>query len=68
MFLGLTKKEIQKLEYEVISNRARLKLTRLIRRTCKRDDSETEIIIQNRFINIARNIMHLPVYILEVDD
>ncbi|WP_110929871.1 hypothetical protein [Paenibacillus bouchesdurhonensis] len=66
-FLGLEKADREKLQYEVISDNARLQLTRLIRRISTSDNSDIEILRQNRFINIARNVLNLPLYVLEAD-
>ncbi|EIT84143.1 hypothetical protein A374_16899 [Fictibacillus macauensis ZFHKF-1] len=67
-FLGLSKTDEEKLQYEVISNRARLKITRLIRETCFNEDNSLHLLRQNRFVNIANNVLGKPLYILESDD
>lgn len=68
IFLGLTNHEKDMLQFEVISDSARLKLTRLIRALSSNPDSELTILRQNRFVNIARNIIGKPLYVLEADD
>lgn len=68
MFIGLTKIEKEQLKYEVISNNARLGMTRLIRAMCKSDDSNIQLLRQNRFVNIGKNVLGKPLYILEPDD
>ncbi|MGG1638842.1 hypothetical protein [Paenibacillus sp. NRS-1760] len=67
IFLGLSDADKEKLQYEVISDTARLKLTRLIRGISSSDNSEVEIFRQNRFVNITRNVMNVPIYVLESD-
>ena len=67
-FLGLSKNDKSKLQYEVVSSDTRLKLTRLIRSLSSHSNNELQTLIQNRFINIARNVLHLPQYVLEPDD
>ena len=52
-FLGLNKADIQNLEYEIISDETRLKLTRLIRSQSRAEDENFQIFKQNRFVNIA---------------
>jgi len=66
-FLGLSKSDKLKLQYEVIPYKARLDLTRLIRYISKQDDMIFTMICQNKFINIANAVMHKPVYNLECD-
>ncbi|PGB58547.1 hypothetical protein [Bacillus toyonensis] len=67
-FLGLTKIDEERLQYEVISDKARLKLTRLIRVASNNDDNNLHLLRQNRFVNIANNVLGKPLYILEPDD
>lgn len=67
-FMGLKKSERKKLESEVISNDARLKLTRMIRKRCDSSDANVGLINRNHFINIARTVQGLPIYRLEPDD
>lgn len=67
-FLGLNKADIQNLEYEIISDETRLKLTRLIRSQSKAEDDNFQIFKQNRFINIANANMGKKIYVLISDD
>ncbi|GGE76080.1 hypothetical protein [Priestia taiwanensis] len=67
-FLGLTKIDEERLQYEVISDKARLKLTRLIKIASNSDDTSLHLLRQNRFVNIANNVLGKPLYILESDD
>lgn len=67
-FLGLNKADIQNLEYEVISDETRLKLTRLIRYQSKAEDANFQIFKQNRFVNIANTNMGKKIYVLISDD
>lgn len=69
-FMGLTKVEKKRLETEVISNEARLKLTRLIRSRSDTSTSDTNVnlINRNRYINVARSVLGMPIYRLEPDD
>lgn len=69
-FMGLNKKEKNQLEYEVISNNARLKLTRLIRcYVSSASEILNGIIIkQNSIINIARKVRGLGPYVLDSGD
>lgn len=66
--MGLKKSERTKLESEVISNDARLKLTRMIRKRCDSSDANVGLINRNHYINIARTVQGLPIYRLEPDD
>ena len=67
-FMGLTKSLKKSLETEVISNEARLKLTRLLRAACPPGEGNVGIINRNSFINIARTVLGLSIYRLEADD
>lgn len=67
-FFDLTKKTIKELEYEVISEEARLKLTRLIRKIAMCEDDKIHLIRMNRLINIANSALGRPIYRLETDD
>jgi hypothetical protein len=67
-FMGLSKSEQRKLETEVISNAARLKLTRLMRRAVESDDANVGLMNRNQFVNIGRTVLGLPIYRLEPDD
>ncbi|MGU3460381.1 hypothetical protein [Bacillus sp. D48C] len=66
-FLGLIESDIEQLQYEVISDKARLKLTRLIRNLSNSEDNNDKLIRQNRFVNIANNAIGKPIYVLESD-
>lgn len=67
-FMGLTKSQKRSLESEVISNDARLKLTRLVRAACVSSDGNVSLIKRNQFINIARTVLGLSIYRLQADD
>jgi hypothetical protein len=67
-FMGLKKAEKKKLETEVVSNGARLKLTRLIRKQCESNDANVRLINRNHYINTARAVLGLPIYRLDADD
>jgi hypothetical protein len=72
-FMGLSKADRKKLETEVVSNAARLKLTRLVRQRCEirhgdGDGGNIEIINRNQMVNTARTVLGLPIYRLEPDD
>lgn len=67
-FMGLNKIEKKKLKTEVISNEARLKLTRLMRKRCDSNNSNVNLINRNRYINTARRVLDLSIYRLELDD
>lgn len=66
-FLGLSSNERRNLEFEVISQRARLQLTRLLREVTDSGDQNVQILKQNRVINIAHAVLGLPTYVLESD-
>lgn len=68
VFIDLNTIDRDNLKYEVVSNRARLKLTRLIRRLSHSDNHVIELIKQNRFVNIANNVLGKQIYVLESDD
>ena len=67
-FLGLNKADIQNLEYEIISDETRLKLTRLIRSQSRAEDENFQIFKQNRFVNIANINLGKKIYLLFPDD
>ncbi len=67
-FLGLTKKQKQSLELEIVPREARLQLTRLIRFACECSESEVKLVRQNKFVNIASQVLGRPLYTLEGDD
>jgi hypothetical protein len=56
-FMGLNKADKKKLETEVISNDARLKLTRLIRDACDSEALNVDLIRRNHFIRSSPMIM-----------
>jgi len=67
----VTKEDVPKLELEVIPQELRVYLTRVLESRISRGDDEdgpTRIIWQNRFINRARNLLGLPLYVLQSDD
>jgi hypothetical protein len=66
----LEKRERERIELEVISSDARLRLTRVLRERAREDASEgrTILIRQNAIINIANAVMKRPIYVLEADD
>jgi hypothetical protein len=67
-FMGLKKADRRKLETEVISNDARLRLTRLMRKACNASDTNINLIRSNRFINMSRTLLGMTIYRLEPDD
>lgn len=67
-FDGLKKTQKRKLEAEIVSNDARLRLTRLMRSRCAARETEIELIQRNQFINIGRTVLGLPIHRLEPDD
>lgn len=69
MFKGLSASQKKSLEYEIISENARLKIARIFRGTTRIEDnnSDIEIILKNRIINIARQVEGLSIYRLESD-
>lgn len=67
-FMGLTKVQRQNLEFEVVSERARLLLTRLLRHATNAQSPTVKIVLQNNAINIAHNVLGLPIYVLEAED
>lgn len=68
MFKGLSKEQKSKLEYEVISDSCRLKIARLFRDKTNVSDSDKQIILINRIVNIARQVEGLSICKLESDD
>ena len=66
-FMGLKKTEKDQLATEIISNKARLKLTRLMRERCESTDPNVDLIKRNRYINTGRTVLALPIYSLEPD-
>ena len=68
MFKGLSEQEKNILEYEIISDKCRLNIVRLFRCKTKHPNSNCEIVLQNRIINIARQVEGFSVYRLESDE
>lgn len=67
-FMGLDAAATQALEFEVIPERVRLQLTRLLRHACAAEEATVELVKKNRVINVARHVLSLPAYRLESDD
>lgn len=67
-FLGLSASEKKELEYELIPYEVRLTLIRIIRASSNFELDEIKILRQNKFINIANNVMRKPIYVLNSDD
>lgn len=67
-FMGLNQGQIELLQYEVISNDTRIKLTRLIRSLSYSDDSNLQLSRQNRFVNLANSVLGRQIYVLVPDD
>ena len=66
----VSKRDRSRLSVVVISNEARLRLTRLLRHRAHRkddDDAGSWLVRENAIVNIANAIMGRPVYILESD-
>ncbi len=63
----LSSEEIAQLNMEVVSHSARLRLTRQLRSSVSRNDTEVQLACTNAVVNIARNQLGLPLYILEAD-
>lgn len=66
--MGLNEKDKQELEYEEISNNARLKLARIFRNAVKSDDPNTRVMLLNRMINIALKVLGKSPYEMTYDD
>lgn len=64
----------EQLELEVVSTSARLQLTRLLRKSVKvtnansEDAHQIELIRQNKIVNIVNNSVGRPIYTLELSD
>lgn len=62
----------EKVELEVISTEARLRLTRLLRKAVKMTGTEEahqiELIRMNKIVNLANTVLARPIYILELGD
>lgn len=69
MFRGLSVSQKKLLEFEIISENARLKIARIFRNATRSEggDSDIEIIPKNRIINIARQVEGLSIYRLDSD-
>lgn len=67
-FLGLTDKQVKQLEFEVIPKRARLQLTRMLRKAVFNNDLNSFIARMNNVVNICRNVLGLPIHLIEMDD
>lgn len=70
MYKGLPPATRKELEFEVVSDSVRLNIARLFRAVTRREEgnSDVEIILKNRIVNIARQVEGLPLYRLETDD
>lgn len=68
MFKGLSDSQKADLEYEVINERCRLNITRLFREKTKHPNKDIVIILQNRIVNIARQVEGRSVCKLESDE
>jgi hypothetical protein len=67
-FLGLTDKQVKQLEFEVVPKRARLQLTRMLRRAVDHQDVNAFIARMNNVLNVCRNVLGLPIHIIEMND
>ena len=68
-FLGLDASQKKQLEFEVIPFSARLQLTRLLRASVNvGEDSNAWVIRTNGIINTCRNVLNLPVSIVEMNE
>jgi hypothetical protein len=68
-FLGLNKSQKKQLEYEVVPYSAKLQLTRLLRAWIESADNTNDWVIRaNSIVNICRNVMKLPVSLVEVNE
>ena len=68
-FLGLKAPEKNQLEFEILPYSARLQLTRLLRASVKSaDDMNGWVIRANGIINVCRNVLGLPVSIVEMNE
>jgi hypothetical protein len=68
VFLGLTEKQNKQLEFEVVPKRARLQLTRMLRGAVEHQDLNSFIARMNNVVNLCRNVLGLPINIIEVND
>jgi hypothetical protein len=68
-FIRLTAKQKSALDLEIVPQDARLELTRVIRYACKAlDETAITLLRENKFINIANQVLGKPIYVLEGDD
>jgi hypothetical protein len=67
-FLGLNKKQLKQLEFEVVPQRARLQLLRQLRRAVDHQDADAYTAWMNNVVNICRSVLGLPVSIIEQTD
>src|SRR4051794_30464660 len=58
----------ERIELEVVSSDARLRLTRLLRKASDDGTGTVRLIRQNAIINIANAVLHRPIYVLNADD
>lgn len=63
----LTPEDIHNLQFEVVSQELKVYLTRLLYQKIKDEDTEVEILRKNNTINKSRNLLGLPIYVLEAD-
>ncbi len=66
-FERLGREEQQRLELEVVSKDARLRLTRMLRAATRHENSNISIIKRNQVVNIVRAALGMSVYVLESD-
>jgi hypothetical protein len=63
----LSRQQREKIELEVVSSEARLRLTRLLRKATEARDPPVHLMRQNAVINIANAVLNRPMYILQTD-
>ena len=68
MFMGINDSQRKQIEYEVVSNRCRLLLTRLLRHATRAESSTVKIVLQNNAVNIANHVLGRPIYVLVAED
>lgn len=68
MFMGIDNSQRKQLECEVVSDRCRLLLTRLLRHSTRAENSTVKILLRNNAINIANHVLGRPTYVLEAED
>ena len=64
----ITPEDAKKIELDIVSQELKVHLTRLLHQQIEADDSEIEILRQNSVINKSRNLLGLPIYVLESDN